>query len=298
MAENDKPKATGFRKVLKVVGIVLGGLVGVFIVLMVVALIASGSGTAGDAQEAVAAGSTANDVTELRSEVAALTEQVARVDASVAALRRDLATLTDRVALVEVDAANRAAPERTAGAEAASLVAEAPRAVAVQTAPEPAQPAQRANSPEMWRGIVLAPEHRCSSYDSDDYRYSQSVEPRIVAQLGGIVYGPYTGRYFTDTGQTDIEHIVARSEAHDSGLCAASAATRRRFAADLRNLTLAGPSVNRQPENREGCGRVVAAVESVLVRSAHRRGAARIPAYHRPPGGRGARGGPAGLRQP
>ena len=38
---------------------------------------------------------------------------------------------------------------------------------------------------------------------------------------------------------------MARSEAHDSGLCAASAETKRRFARDLLNLTLAGPRVNR-----------------------------------------------------
>ncbi len=39
--------------------------------------------------------------------------------------------------------------------------------------------------------------------------------------------------------------MVARFEAHDSGLCAAELATRRRFATDLLNLTLAGPRVNR-----------------------------------------------------
>ena len=46
-------------------------------------------------------------------------------------------------------------------------------------------------------------------------------------------------------GATSIEHIVAASEAHDSGLCAADAATKARFARDLRNLTLAAPAVNR-----------------------------------------------------
>ena len=96
-----------------------------------------------------------------------------------------------------------------------------------------------------WRGLVVAPEHRCSDYDSDDYRYPQAVEPRIVSSMGGIVYGPYTGTWFGSTSDTDIEHIVARSEAHDSGLCAADAATKRRFASDLLNLTLASPSVNR-----------------------------------------------------
>ncbi len=103
-----------------------------------------------------------------------------------------------------------------------------------------------------WRGLVVAPEVRCSPYDADDYRYPQSVEDQIVAQLGGV-YGPYTGRWFASDRETDIEHMVARSEAHDSGLCAADGATRRRFASDLLNLTLAAPSVNRnQKRDRDG----------------------------------------------
>ena len=99
-------------------------------------------------------------------------------------------------------------------------------------------------SAEPWRGLVVAPEHRCSPYRASDYSYPQSVEPRIVAEIGKV-YGPYTGRCFNSMRETDIEHMVARSEAHDSGLCAADAETRRRFARDLANLTLASPSVNR-----------------------------------------------------
>ena len=95
-----------------------------------------------------------------------------------------------------------------------------------------------------WRGLVVAPEQRCSPYDAADYRYPQSVEDQIVAELGGV-YGPYTGRWFAGKSDTDIEHMVARSEAHDSGLCGADLATRRRFATDRLNLTLAGPRVNR-----------------------------------------------------
>ena len=94
-------------------------------------------------------------------------------------------------------------------------------------------------------GLRIEPESRCSHYDSDLYPYSQSVEPHIVNQQGGRIYGPYTGTYFSSIRETDIEHIVARSEAHDSGLCAASTNTRRAFANDLLNLTLASPSVNR-----------------------------------------------------
>ena len=115
-------------------------------------------------------------------------------------------------------------------------------------APTPAptpSPAAMAAPDGGWRGLTVSAEDRCSPYDPDDYPYSQSVEPRIIAGMGGIVYGPYTGRTFADRGETDIEHIVARSEAHDSGLCAADSATRRRFASDLLNLTLAAPSVNR-----------------------------------------------------
>ena len=99
-------------------------------------------------------------------------------------------------------------------------------------------------SSSLWRGITIASEDRCSEYDPDDYRYSPSVEPRIVDAQGGI-YGPYTGTWFQSIRDTDIEHIVARSEAHDSGLCAATPETRSEFASDLLNLTLASPSVNR-----------------------------------------------------
>ena len=97
---------------------------------------------------------------------------------------------------------------------------------------------------QTWRGLRVAPESRCSPYRASDYSYPQSIEARIVESLGGI-WSPYTGRTFASRRETDIEHIVARSEAHDSGLCAATAETRRRFATDLLNLTLASPGVNR-----------------------------------------------------
>ena len=95
-----------------------------------------------------------------------------------------------------------------------------------------------------YRGIEVAPERRCAPYDRGDYRYSQALEPRIAASIGQV-YGPYTGRCFGSTGETDIEHMVATSEAHDSGLCAAPASVKSAFASDLLNLTLASPSVNR-----------------------------------------------------
>ena len=105
-----------------------------------------------------------------------------------------------------------------------------------------------ANASETWRGLTVAPEHRCAPFHRHDYAYPQSIERLIIESLGGRIYGPYTGHHFSSPRETDIEHIVAVSEAHDSGLCGADAATRAQFAQDLLNLTLAAPEVNR-------CGR-------------------------------------------
>ena len=123
-----------------------------------------------------------------------------------------------------------------------------PTPTAMSVSPVTPSPPPIAASPTD-RGLTITPENRCSPYDPDDYRYSQSVEPRIVASMGGTVYGPYTGRVFSSTRETDIEHIVARSEAHDSGLCEANPETRNRFASDPLNLTLAAPSVNRHQKS-------------------------------------------------
>ena len=115
--------------------------------------------------------------------------------------------------------------------------------------------AMAAEAAETWRGLVVAPEHRCAPYDKRaQYPYPQSVEARIVEGMDGRVYGPYTGRYFASRRETDIEHMVATSEAHDSGLCAAGSETRRRFARDLLNLTLASPRVNRREKGGKDAG--------------------------------------------
>ncbi len=90
----------------------------------------------------------------------------------------------------------------------------------------------------------MAAECRSSPYDRDDYSYSQDTEPLIVHQLGGA-WSPYDATEFESLRESDIEHIVALSEAHDSGLCAAHVVVRRRFANDLDNLTLATPALNR-----------------------------------------------------
>lgn len=108
-----------------------------------------------------------------------------------------------------------------------------------------ATPASSQDTTDTWRGLVVAPEHRCSTYNKKrDYPYPQSIEQDIVDGLGRV-YGPYTDTCSASARETDIEHIVATSEAHDSGLCARDRATRARIATDLRDLTLASPRVNR-----------------------------------------------------
>ena len=104
-----------------------------------------------------------------------------------------------------------------------------------------------------WRGLAIAAEDRCSEYSSRDYRYSPVLENGIVDRLGGV-YSPYTGEWFASQTQTDIEHVVARSEAHDSGLCAASEERRREFASDPLNLTLAAPALNRWEKSGKDAG--------------------------------------------
>ena len=104
-------------------------------------------------------------------------------------------------------------------------------------------------TPELlWRGLVVEPESRCAEgdYDRDEYgtRY-RDKEDEIIEELGAI-YSPYTGACFASERETEIDHIVALAEAHASGMCRADEETKRRFAGDIVNLTLAAPKVNRE----------------------------------------------------
>ncbi len=79
------------------------------------------------------------------------------------------------------------------------------------------------------------------------------MEPYISIRQGGL-FSPYSMKCFVSIRQTDIEHIVARSEAHDSGLCAATAQARKDFAEDPLNLTLASPFLNRRQKIAKDAG--------------------------------------------
>lgn len=93
-------------------------------------------------------------------------------------------------------------------------------------------------------GVSVTPEVRHTAYERSDYSYPASIEQRIVIRQGGI-FSPYSMRCFSDVGKTDIEHIVANSEAHESGMGLRTKAERQQYASDLDNLTLAAPRLNR-----------------------------------------------------
>lgn len=108
-----------------------------------------------------------------------------------------------------------------------------------------------------WRGLHVAPEDRCSDYNENHYSYSQVMKQRIQAELGQIDggwYGMYEARIFSSAEDAQIEHIVARQQAHLSGMCARSVAERRAFAKDLNNLTLASPRLNRVKGTKDAAG--------------------------------------------
>ena len=93
-------------------------------------------------------------------------------------------------------------------------------------------------------GIRIAPEVRNTPLDRQDYAYPQNIELSIIDRQGGI-FSPYALSFFTDRSETDIEHIVAVSEAHESGFSSRSDSERKAFGQDLDNLTLAEPHLNR-----------------------------------------------------
>ena len=106
---------------------------------------------------------------------------------------------------------------------------------------------------ETWRGLRVCTERLRDGYDRDAFGTGyRSLEDEIIAALpptmkeDGQVYTPYSCLAFdvtpSGTAATDIEHIVALAEAHDSGI---DDDRRRDIASDLDNLTIADPTVNR-----------------------------------------------------
>ena len=110
---------------------------------------------------------------------------------------------------------------------------------------------------ETWRGLQVCDERPRYGYDRDAFGTGYSnLEDDIIAALPptmkatGQVYTPYSCLAFDitadGTAATDIEHIVALAETHDSGI---ADERRRDIARDLDNLTIADPTVNRSQKS-------------------------------------------------
>ncbi len=91
-------------------------------------------------------------------------------------------------------------------------------------------------------------------YDRYDYGYVRAnVLLPIEREMGGA-YGPYTRRVFPEvdipdaTDTVEVEHIVALSEAHASGMCGRSKGEKMVFGSDPLNLTFAAKYVNGRDE--------------------------------------------------
>ena len=122
---------------------------------------------------------------------------------------------------------------------------------------QPVEPEGCPADAETWRGLQVCEEQSRGGYDRDAFgsAYS-SLEDEIIEMLpatmkaGGQVYTPYSCLPFDirgdGTAATDIEHIVALAEAHDSRIADDQ---RRAIAADLANLTIADPTVNRSEKS-------------------------------------------------
>ena len=115
---------------------------------------------------------------------------------------------------------------------------------------------------EIWRGLQVCEERPRDGYDRSAFGSGyRNLEDDIIAALpptmkaDGQVYTPYSCIAFditpAGTAATDIEHIVALAEAHDSGI---AAGRRRDIASDLDNLTIADPAVNQSKSDRDAAG--------------------------------------------
>ena len=121
----------------------------------------------------------------------------------------------------------------------------------------PVEPQACSADAETWRGLQVCDERPRDGYDRDAFGTGHSnLEDDIIAALPptmkatGQVYTPYSCLAFDitadGTAATDIEHIVALAETHDSGI---ADERRRDIASDLDNLTIADPTVNRSEKS-------------------------------------------------
>ena len=101
-----------------------------------------------------------------------------------------------------------------------------------------------------WRGLRVEYETECTDYRSDRYTYPRNSDVNVAEDYGAW-YAPYEDVCYLNRFDVTIEHMVARSQGHYSGLCSASQTTKLRFASDPDNITLAHGDVNSAKGNKD-----------------------------------------------
>ena len=103
---------------------------------------------------------------------------------------------------------------------------------------------------DLFFGLRVEPEDTCTEYNVAEYPSGSTLDLIKAQELGGI-FGAFEDQCFDTYKDVDVDHLVARKEAHDSGLCAAEAQTKIDFSNDLENIALASASVNRSKSDRD-----------------------------------------------
>ena len=128
--------------------------------------------------------------------------------------------------------------------------------------PAPSPPVALANcepGAPAWMDLPVCAEGSRDGYERADFGTGYaSLEAQIIdslPMLGAQVYTPYTCTLYAlrqdRSAATDIDHIVALVEAYESGL---SRDRFEEFGADILNLTVAVPTVNRNQKSANDAG--------------------------------------------
>ena len=106
--------------------------------------------------------------------------------------------------------------------------------------------------PELYFGLNVEPEDTCTEYNVAEYPSGSTLDVIKALELGGI-FGAFENQCFDTYRDVESDHIVARKEAHDSGLCAAEAQRKIDFSNDLENIALDSASRKSEQIGSRSC---------------------------------------------
>ena len=107
-----------------------------------------------------------------------------------------------------------------------------------------------ADSENFYFGVRITAENDCSDYRSIDFNHVPKLDVFKAEELDGI-FAAYEDSCYDEYTVVDIERLVAKREAHNSGMCDADIQTKINFANDLENVALASPTVNRGKSTKD-----------------------------------------------